>query len=385
LAVALLEEFRMRRALTIATTHHDRLKSYASTTPGIVNAAMEFDEEHLRPTYRLLVGVPGTSSGIEIARRLGLPEQVVQTARKSLSTESREARDLIAYLHKSRDEMEEIKRQSREELAQLESERQSLRTEWIERQRKRIADLERNFAETQKKLEGEMARLTAEIQDRTLRAQIEKQSGKRIAKLESHARADKDAAIVDTLAASQADLGVSEAAAPKPVDVETLASGQRIVVKGFKQPVIFRRHDGRMAEVEAGPLRMKVPVADVVSIEADSAAGASTRPTSVQRTGQAPPPRPAANLRSGEQQVDRSGEINVIGCRVEEATELVDKFIDDAALAGKPSVRIIHGYGTGALRRGLAEFLSAHPLVEKIRHEAEDRGGQAVTIADLVA
>ena len=82
LAVALLEEFRARRALTLATTHHDRLKAYASTTPGIVNAAMEFDEENLRPTYRLLVGVPGTSSGIEIARRLGLPERVVEHAQR---------------------------------------------------------------------------------------------------------------------------------------------------------------------------------------------------------------------------------------------------------------------------------------------------------------
>ena len=108
LAVALLEEFRARRALTLATTHHDRLKAYASTTPGIVNAAMEFDEENLRPTYRLLVGVPGTSSGIEIARRLGLPARVVDHARASLSPESREARDLIAYLHRSRDEMEKL-------------------------------------------------------------------------------------------------------------------------------------------------------------------------------------------------------------------------------------------------------------------------------------
>ena len=106
LAVALLEEFRARRALTLATTHHDRLKAYASTTPGIVNAAMEFDEENLRPTYRLLVGVPGTSSGIEIARRLGLPARVVDHAHASLSPESREARDLIAYLHRSRDEVE---------------------------------------------------------------------------------------------------------------------------------------------------------------------------------------------------------------------------------------------------------------------------------------
>ncbi len=83
LAVALLEEFRARHALTIATTHHDRLKAYASTTPGIVNAAMEFDEVNLRPTYRLLVGVPGTSSGIEIARRLGLPERVVEHAKQA--------------------------------------------------------------------------------------------------------------------------------------------------------------------------------------------------------------------------------------------------------------------------------------------------------------
>jgi DNA mismatch repair protein MutS2 len=388
LAVALLEEFRVRRALTIATTHHDRLKSYASTTPGIVNAAMEFDEEHLRPTYRLLVGLPGTSSGIEIARRLGLPERVIAAAQSSLSTESREARDLISYLHRSRDEMEEIKRQSREELAQLEAERQSLRTEWIERQRKRIADLERNFAETQKRLEAEVTKLTAEIQDRTLRAQLEKQSGRRIAKIESDARAEKDAAIVDTLSTSQADLGVAEAAAPKPIDPDTLTSGQRITVKGFKQPVIFRRHDGRLAEVEAGPLRMRVPVADIVSAEGGNAAGTggagSTSVTVQRQRAEAPQAsRSRGNAADSETGGTSGGEINVIGRRVEEATELVDKFIDDAALAGRPSVRIIHGYGTGALRRGLAEFLSAHPLVERIRHEAEDRGGQAVTIADL--
>jgi DNA mismatch repair protein MutS2 len=388
LAVALLEEFRVRRALTIATTHHDRLKSYASTTPGIVNAAMEFDEEHLRPTYRLLVGVPGTSSGIEIARRLGLPERVIETARSSLSTELREARDLIAYLHKTRDEMEEIKRQSREELAQLEAERQSLRTEWIERQRKRIADLERSFADTQKRLEAEVTKLTAEIQDRTLRAHLEKQSGRRIAKIQSDARAEKDAAIVDTLSTSQTDLGVVEAAVPKAIDPDTLISGQRITVKGFKQPVIFRRHDGRLAEVEAGPLRMRVPVADIVSAEGGNAAGAgsagSTSVTVQRQRAEAPQAsRSRGKAVDSEAGATSGGEINVIGRRVEEATELVDKFIDDAALAGRPSVRIIHGYGTGALRRGLAEFLSAHPLVERIRHEAEDRGGQAVTIADL--
>lgn len=379
LAVALLEEFRMRGSLAIATTHHDRLKSYASTTPGIVNAAMEFDEQQLRPTYRLLVGVPGTSSGIEIARRLGLPMRVIEKARESLSTESREAREFIAYLHRSRDEMEEVKRQSRDELAQLEIERNALRTEWVERQQKRIAELERNFVLTEKRLEAEVARLTDEIRERSVRAQIEKQAGKRLASIHADARADKDAAIVEALSSSQADLGVSEPPAAKPVDANSLASGQKIMVKGFKQPVIFRRHDGRTAEVEAGPLRMRVPLADIVSTDAPSPAKPQpqTSAASAQQLD-----RVTVNSQPADQ--PSAGEINVIGCRVEEATELVDKFIDVAALAGKPSVRIIHGYGTGALRRGLAEFLSAHPLVEGIRHEPEDRGGKAITIADLV-
>ncbi len=373
LAVALLEEFRVRRALTLATTHHDRLKAYASTTPGIVNAAMEFDEEHLRPTYRLLVGVPGTSSGIEIARRLGLPARVVEHARASLSPESREARDLIAYLHRSRDEMEEVKRQARDELAQLEAERRKLQTEWIERQKKRIAELERNFAETQKRLEGEVARLTEDVRDRALRAQLERQAGRRMGKIASESRAEADAAVVETLAASQADLGAAAQAEAKPVAPDELAEGARIHVKTFKQPVIFRRHDGRMAEVEAGPLRMKVPLADITAIAGGSKA-TKTEPAAGRARGITVHARP-----SGE----AAEEINVIGCTVEQATERVDKFLDQAALAGKPSVRIIHGHGTGALRRGLAEFLSSHPLVESIRHEAEDRGGTAITVVEL--
>ena len=376
LAVALLEEFRALHALTLATTHHDRLKAYASTTPGIVNAAMEFDEENLRPTYRLLVGVPGTSSGIEIARRLGLPARVVDHARASLSPESRESRDLIAYLHRSRDEMEEIKRQAREELAQLEAERRSLQTEWIERQKKRIAELEKNFLATQKRLECEVAQLAADIKDRNVRAQLEKQSSKRMGKLASEARADADAAVVEALAASQADLGAAAEGPQKPVAPEQLSAGQRVVVKGYKQPLVFRRHDGRTAEVEAGPLRMKVALSDIVGFEADAkpaqhaAPAAGARPRGITVSAHASD-EPAAD------------EINVIGNTVEEATRRVDKFLDEATLAGTPSVRIIHGYGTGALRRGLAEFLSSHPLVEKIAHEKPERGGDAVTVAEL--
>lgn len=375
LAVALLEEFRERRALTLATTHHDRLKAYASTTPGILNAAMEFDTLNLRPTYKLLIGVPGASSGIEIARRIGLPDRVVRRAEAGLSPESKEARDLIAYLHRSRDELEKIRAEARAELAGLETERRALRTEWIERQKKRIAELEKNFLETQKRLEAEVARLVAEVKDRGARAQAEKESVRRIRKITADARAETDAAVVEALAGSQADLGVSAGERGKPLDASQLSAGDRIKVRGFKQTVVFRRHDGRAAEVEAGPLRMKIPLTDILAIREKFGGTGGPGPATSRAVGVTVHARSSTELPAEE--------INVIGCTVEEATRRVDKFLDEAVLAGKPNVRIIHGYGTGALRRGLGEFLSAHPLVEGTHPEAEDRGGNAVTVAEL--
>ncbi|HEX4381006.1 MAG TPA: hypothetical protein VH022_13280, partial [Candidatus Acidoferrum sp.] len=157
LAVALLDEFRAKKCIVLATTHHDRLKTYASTTPGVVNAAVEFDDVNLRPTYRLLVGVPGGSSGIAIAQRLGLPDDLIERARSLLTPESREAADLIAYLHRSRDELDRTQQQMNSERQALEEERTKLRTEWVERQQRRIKELEQNFAEMQKRFDENVA------------------------------------------------------------------------------------------------------------------------------------------------------------------------------------------------------------------------------------
>lgn len=371
LAVALLEEFRACGCLTLATTHHDRLKSYASTTAGIVNAAVEFDEENLRPTYRLLTGVPGVSSGIEIARRLGLPARIVDHARSTLSPETREARELIAYLHRSREETNALQRQAREELRRLEAERRALQTEWVERQRARVVELEKQFAATTKRLQAEVERLAADIKDRKSRTQAEKISARRMAKIHSEARGEADAAVLDALSASQVDLGALTEV-PKPVEPQQLSEGMRVRVRGMKEAVIFRRRDGNSAEIQAGPMRMRVPLADILQMESEQGArGAATNPQRDITVHSRPAEEPSAT------------EINVIGSTVEEASRRVDKFIDAAALEGVPRVRIIHGHGTGALRRGLAEFLNAHPLVKGIQFEAEDRGGTAITIIDL--
>ena len=266
LAVALLDEFRERGCLTLATTHHDRLKTYASTTPGVLNAAVEFDEVNLRPTYRLLVGVPGGSSGIDIARRLGLPEQVIDRARAQLSPEAHEAAALIAYLHRSRDELETQKREAVQVAQDLAEEKRRLRTEWTDRQRTRLKELEQQFTQALEKHEKEAARAVEAVKERELRAQLEKQTHRKIVKARGDAREEINAATVAHLADSQADLGLGAPQPAKPVAAGDLVLGMRVRVRGLPTPATIRRLDNQNAEVEAGPLRMKVAVADILSI-----------------------------------------------------------------------------------------------------------------------
>jgi DNA mismatch repair protein MutS2 len=386
LAVALLDEFLKRHCLVLATTHHDRLKAYASTTPGVLNASVEFDEVRLAPTYRLRVGVPGGSSGLDIAQRLGLPAEIVERARSMIAPEAREAAGLIAYLHRSRDAVERMQHELAAETRRLEEERRALREEWVARQKSRIAELEQRFAEALANHEKEMARAIEAVHDRELRAQIEKGARKSLASARSDARSEADSAVLAQLSESQADLGVGIEVA-RPPAIAQLVAGARVRLKGFPAAVVLRRVDGSSAEVEAGPLRMKVPLAEIIAVVEDDkskaaasgmrAGGRSAGAVGAGRSGGVTV-RAAATEAAGAIQ-----EINVIGCTVEEAVGRVDKFLDNAALSGAVQVRIIHGHGTGALRRGLGEFLKGHPLVASVHAEAEEHGGNAVTIAEL--
>src|SRR5580698_1407796 len=373
LAVALLDEFRAKKCIVLAPTHHDRLKTYASTTPGVVNAAVEFDDVHLRPTYRLMVGVPGGSSGIAIAQRLGLPHDLIERARSLLAPEALQAADLIAYLHRSRDELDRTQQQMNAERQSLEDERKKLRTEWVERQQRRIKQLEENFAEMQKRFDENVAAVVEAVKDRELRAQLEKSSRRKLHEVRGEAREELNAALVQTLSDSQSDLGVSPNIASAP-SAASLQPGAKIRVRGFSKPVVLRRVDGNTAEIEAGPLRMKVAVDQITAVE--SVPGG---------TPSATPPRLNVTVTSKPSDNPTSDEINVIGSTVEEATGRVDKFLDEAALANRSRIRIIHGHGTGALRKGLAQFLSSHPLVASTAPEADDRGGKAIMVVELRA
>jgi DNA mismatch repair protein MutS2 len=240
-----------------------------------------------------------------------------------------------------------------------------------------------------------MARAIEAVKDRELRAQMEKQSRRKLTEARGEARSEADAAVVAHLSESQADLGIAAEIASPPAP-EELVAGVRVRVRGLPAVVLLRRRDGASAEIEAGPLRMKVPLSEITAVVRDdggksatgarSGAGAGGISHAGAKTAGAARSGVSVHAAPADQETGGAGdEINVIGCTVEEASRRVDKFIDNAAIAGKAAVRVIHGHGTGALRRGLAEFLSAHPLVESVHAEAQERGGTAVTVVELRA
>jgi DNA mismatch repair protein MutS2 len=319
-----------------------------------------------------MVGVPGGSSGIAIARRLGIAEPIIARARSLMAPEALEAAHLIAYLHRSRDELDRMQQQMTAERHALDEERKKLRDEWVGRQQSRIRELEEKFAEMQKRFDENVARVVDAVKERELRGSVEKFARRKSQDVRGEARDELNAAVVQTISESQQDLGVP-AAGKESLTQAQLQPGTRILVRGFSKPVVLRRIDGTSAEIEAGPLRMKVGIDEITGIE-----GASTASTPRSSKG-------SITVRAQASDEGTGGEINLIGCTVEEATERVDKFLDEAALANRSRVRIIHGHGTGALRKGLAQFLSKHPLVDNQSFETEERGGKAVTIVELRA
>src|SRR5260370_2044577 len=250
-----------------------------------------------------MVGGAGGSSGIAIAKRVGIATGVIERARSLLTPEWREAADLIAYLHRSRDELDRMQRQMTAERHALEEERKKLRTEWVERQQKRIKELEAQFAEMQKRFDENVARVVEAVKEREVRAQVERTARRKMQEVRGEAREELNAGVVQPISESQSDLGV-HAASLEAIRADRLQPGAKIRVRGFSKPVLLRRIDGAAAEIEAGPLRMKVALDEITGGE-----------------GAAPAPKsslPAAKLQSVTMTSQRgeagtSGEINEKG------------------------------------------------------------------------
>ncbi|MGH9804226.1 MAG: endonuclease MutS2, partial [Candidatus Acidiferrales bacterium] len=374
LGIALLEHFRRRQALTIATTHHERLKAYAASTPGAVNAAVEFDEVALRPTYRLLLGVPGVSSGLVTAMRLGLPAEIVEEAKQKLTTEATETSDLIRQLHQTQQELERLQTEVRAALKKIEEEREELQQEWLQEQRKRLAELEKHLNTTLAGYHNEMRTVINSLTDPKLRERLEKVGARQMARVQAEMRHEFDTAVVQHLGES------ARKPEPKRVKPEDLVPGARVKLRGIaRRGVILSKLDDDLFEVQIGSLRMKAKSGDVESVEKEKKPKASV---SVQTAPTAVAPFDSAQGKQSSQRT-ATAELHVRGLRVEEALEKVDKFLDESVLAGQAEVRIVHGIGTGALKKALAEFLATHPHVESIREAEREHGGAGVTAVTI--
>ena len=402
LAVAVLEHFRGRGTMSIVTTHHSRLKAYAAETPEALNAAMEFDEATLQPTYRLLIGLPGKSSGLDIAQRLGLEPSIVAKARSLIDPAEAEAAALVASLHEQKTELENETARLRGREKELEQQAADREQKFERERRAKLRDLDRRLEETLKRNEEKWEKTIAEIRGEIQRLGQSVKSARGIdrqaARLAIATREDWNVEVLETLGQPVATEETVTAAPP--------AVGDRVRVANVATPGVVTALVGDDAvEVQLGALRMRLgsrevrvltratpappaqstkTIASSASIPGHAAPAASGEGSRGVEASAASPAR--GSLRSNfnmETEVEAPAEINVIGTTAEEAQEQVDKFLDQAFLAGRSSLRVIHGHGKGILRRSLHEMFRSHPHVERFYPAPANQGGTGATIVEL--
>lgn len=361
LARALLEHFRRRGSTALVATHYPELKTYAQLTPGVRNASVEFDAQSLSPTYRLSIGLPGRSNALTIARRLHMPEQIVEEARKMVSAEDRRTQDMLDDIHRLRIEMAQERADAH--TARLEAKaiasQLSERLAMIDEERQQILNKARREArESLESLHAELRQLRSRL--RAAAAPVESVS----AVAQELDALELDLPTVEPLEAT-ADLQEDES--PDAGTKRPIRAGDTVWVRPLKaQGEVLNVDDGE-AEVQVGRARTHVELA-ALELRAGEKAEAVQEGVHVST---APPASPGST-------------IDLRGGRVEESLNRLDRYLDHAMRAGLPEARIIHGKGTGTLRRAVRDFLADHPLVSKFEGADYREGGEGVTIADIV-
>lgn len=368
LAVAIAEHFLKIGCITLISTHHTSLKVFGANSPGVVNAAVGFDESTLKPTYELKIGVPGASAGINIAQRLGLNPTIIQSSRSRLGSQARDVGQFLDRLHAELREVESERLTLRDKEKELDRDRARLATEGKREQQDKTRELEKKLEALLREFEYHAREAVAGVQDRAAAQKLSKDAERRVAKLRRDFREQFDSAVVAHV--SGADRGDPNA---RPGVVQNVFEGDFVKLKSVgRNARIARRLDENHFEVEVGAMKMRVAredIAEVVSRGSDS-------------------PVKAARARGVSVALERENEnvpseINVIGHNVDEATREVEKFVDRAFLAGLPRVRIVHGSGMGILRKALRQFLREHPHVESVAEPPQNEGGAGATVADL--
>lgn len=372
LGVAVVDHFRrVCGAHVIATTHYSGLKMYAGNEEGVINASVEFDEKTLRPTYRLLVGLAGASSGLEIARRFGVPASIVDTAANSVKDSSLQASEYLKRIKRESEEAEALRRALEEERAAVAEKFASLDKEAEKQERQRQLTFDNLVQRTVADLEKRGRELVTRIEDRTQRVRTEREVQRHIGEIKRSVKQVNTEKSV--LQKSVLQKSVSH---EKPVAQREIVVGDKVKLLSFGSVGIVDQIKDGLAEVRVKSLRFREQVENLELVEA-AATPAEGKLAKLQKTANAD-----LHLTSSAEHKIQS-ELNVIGQTTDEAVDAVDKFLDEASLAHLAQVRIVHGHGTGALRRAIGGLLDGHPHVDRFRPAPPDQGGTGATLVEL--
>jgi len=401
LGVAVVDHFRKAcGAQVMATTHYSGLKMYAGNEEGVLNASVEFDEKTLQPTYRLIVGVAGSSSGLEIARRFGIPNKVIDGALESVKDSTRQAAEYLRRIKRESEEAANLRVALEEERAAVAEKFATLDKKAERHERERQEVFQKALDTTVREFEKRSREFVATIQDRSERLKVEREAQRRVSELKREAQRATSAGgkreAMSGLAPSTSGRGVrvmrdglvvkkeKEFEEPRAVDEEytvaaqsEVAVGDKVKLRSFGSIGIVDSIKGDEAEVRVKSLRFREKLENLERVELSSPVKSKTEKFASLREST------GTELHLKAAQENGRSELNVIGRTTDEAVDAVDKFLDEASLASLSQVRIIHGHGTGALRRVITEMLKDHPHVARFTAAPQEQGGSGATLVEL--
>lgn len=354
LAISILEDFHNKGALTLATTHYPELKNYALVTEDFENASSDFDVEHLKPTYKLLIGVPGKSNAFAISKNLGLPEYILSNAEKYLNQEHIDIESLLKKVYDDKLEIEKEKEIIKKNSNQIELLRKSL-----ERDNSKL------------NAESESIVFNAKIKAREILLNAKDEANEIIKELNNDE--------IDLKKANKLRLDLNDALNnitpttnnTASLSKENISIGQTVFIKKLNQnaTVLTLPNKSNQLQVQFGVITMNVKLEDLAlptnTVNAQKATHSST------------------SFKNSFKAKNISPEINVIGMTVDEAIPIIDKYLDDASMSGLANIRIVHGKGTGKLRSGIHQFLKTNKHAKSFRFGTFGEGEMGVTVVEL--
>lgn len=366
LARSLLSHLLARNITTLVTTHHPELKTYAHATPGVVNASVEFDLESLQPTFHLTIGLPGRSNALAIAERLGMPEPIVAGARAEINPEDLRAENLLEEIHRQRD----LARQARGEAESIRHELEQLRDELIERleqiedERREILDQARQEASAQvQELEKELAELRRALARARQPLDALEAVETKVAELEE----DYEEPV------ERLHLAAEEVVLDRPVRL-----GDKVRLRSLNTQGIVTSLGEHEVEIQVGTLRVRTRLSEVEALQR----GEET-PQDLSARKVVQKKEKGVTAAGGLNAPSPGIELDIRGQRADEALDQLERYLDAAYLAGLPFVRVIHGKGTGKLRKAVRDALGSNPHIRSFEPGGANEGGDGVTIAKL--